>query len=285
MNLSRHTKAIIFVILEAIGFSLMSFFVKLSGDLPTMEKAFFRNVVAAVIALIILLRTPEKFRVKKGSLPGLLLRASFGTAGLIANFWTIDHINIADANILNKLSPFFAILMSIWILRELPVKTDLICVAAAFAGALFVIKPTAGLASFPALVGLFGGFAAGTAYTFVRKLRLHGERGPMIVFFFSVFSLAACIPGMILQFRPMTARQFVLLLLAGCSAALGQLAITKAYSLAPAKEISVFDYSQIIFAGIWGLFLGEIPDSLSLVGYAVIIGSAVLRWYLARDVV
>ena len=285
MNLSRHTKAIIFVILEAIGFSLMSFFVKLSGDLPTMEKAFFRNVVAAVIALIILLRTPEKFRVKKGSLPGLLLRASFGTAGLIANFWTIDHINIADANILNKLSPFFAILMSIWILRELPVKTDLICVAAAFAGALFVIKPTAGLASFPALVGLFGGFAAGAAYTFVRKLRLHGERGPMIVFFFSVFSLAACIPGMILQFRPMTARQFVLLLLAGCSAALGQLAITKAYSLAPAKEISVFDYSQIIFAGIWGLFLGEIPDSLSLVGYAVIIGSAVLRWYLARDVV
>lgn len=285
MNLSRHTKAIIFVILEAIGFSLMSFFVKLSGDLPTMEKAFFRNVVAAVIALIILLRTPEKFRVKKGSLPGLLLRASFGTAGLIANFWTIDHINIADANILNKLSPFFAILMSIWILRELPVKTDLICVAAAFAGALFVIKPTAGLASFPALVGLFGGFAAGTAYTFVRKLRLHGERGPMIVFFFSVFSLAACIPGMILQFRPMTARQFVLLLLAGCSAALGQLAITKAYSLAPAKEISVFDYSQIIFAGIWGLFLGEIPDNLSLVGYAVIIGSAVLRWYLARDVV
>ena len=175
--------------------------------------------------------------------------------------------------------------MSIWILRELPVKTDLICVAAAFAGALFVIKPTAGLASFPALVGLFGGFAAGTAYTFVRKLRLHGERGPMIVFFFSVFSLAACIPGMILQFRPMTARQFVLLLLAGCSAALGQLAITKAYSLAPAKEISVFDYSQIIFAGIWGLFLGEIPDSLSLIGYAVIIGSAVLRWYLARDVV
>ena len=285
MNLSRHTKAIIFVILEAIGFSLMSFFVKLSGDLPTMEKAFFRNVVAAVIALIILLRTPEKFRVKKGSLPGLLLRASFGTAGLIANFWTIDHINIADANILNKLSPFFAILMSIWILRELPVKTDLICVAAAFAGALFVIKPTAGLASFPALVGLFGGFAAGAAYTFVRKLRLHGERGPMIVFFFSVFSLAACVPGMILQFRPMTARQFVLLLLAGCSAALGQLAITKAYSLAPAKEISVFDYSQIIFAGIWGLFLGEIPDSLSLVGYAVIIGSAVLRWYLARDVV
>ncbi len=285
MNLSRHTKAIIFVILEAIGFSLMSFFVKLSGDLPTMEKAFFRNVVAAVIALIILLRTPEKFRVKKGSLPGLLLRASFGTAGLIANFWTIDHINIADANILNKLSPFFAILMSIWILRELPVKTDLICVAAAFAGALFVIKPTAGLASFPALVGLFGGFAAGTAYTFVRKLRLHGERGPMIVFFFSVFSLAACIPGMILQFRPMTARQFVLLLLAGCSACLGQLSVTKAYSLAPAKEISVFDYSQVIFAGIWGLFLGEIPDSLSLVGYAVIIGSAVLRWYLARDVV
>ncbi len=281
--MTRHTKAILFVLLEAVGFSLMSFFVRLAGDLPTMEKAFFRNAVAAVVALVILLRSPEKMTIQKGSLPLLLLRSTFGVIGIIANFWAIDHLAIADANILNKLSPFFAILMSVVILHELPGRIDIVCVIMAFTGALFVIRPTQGVASFPALIGAMGGFAAGTAYTILRKLRLRGERGPVIVFFFSVFSLLVCLPQMLLGFQPMSPLQFLCLLCAGCSAALGQLSITKAYSLAPAREISVFDYSQVIFAGIWGLaFLGEVPDRMSLIGYAVIIAAAFLRWYAGK---
>ena len=281
--MTRHTKAILFVLLEAVGFSLMSFFVRLAGDLPTMEKAFFRNAVAAVVALVILLRSPEKMTIQKGSLPLLLLRSTFGVIGIIANFWAIDHLAIADANILNKLSPFFAILMSVVILHELPGRIDIVCVIMAFTGALFVIRPAQGVASFPALIGAMGGFAAGTAYTILRKLRLRGERGPVIVFFFSVFSLLVCLPQMLLGFQPMSPLQFLCLLCAGCSAALGQLSITKAYSLAPAREISVFDYSQVIFAGIWGLaFLGEVPDRMSLIGYAVIIAAAFLRWYAGK---
>lgn len=258
----------------------MSFFVKLAGDLPTMEKAFFRNAIAAAVAFFILMRTPEKLAIKKGSLPGLLFRSIFGTIGVLGNFWAIDHLAIADANILNKLSPFFAILMSVFLLRELPKRVDIFCVILAFAGAFFVIRPSQGVASIHALVGVLGGFCAGTAYTILRKLRIAGERGPLIVFFFSVFSLIVCIPGMAMHFKPMAPWQVLCLLAAGCSAALGQLSVTKAYSLAPAKEISVFDYSQVIFAGLWGLtFLGEVPDSMSLVGYAVIIAAAVLRWY------
>ena len=58
-----------------------------------------------------------------------------------------------------------------------------------------------------------------------------------------------------------------------------QLCVTKAYSLAPAKEISVFDYSQVLFAAIWGfLFLGEIPDMFSRIGYVIIIGTALVKW-------
>ena len=281
--MSRHTKAILFVLLEGAGFSLMSFFVKLAGDLPVMEKAFFRNAIAAVIALAVLLRTPEKFSIRKGSLPGLLLRSVFGTIGLLANFWAIDHMQIADANILNRLSPFFAILMSVMILKEKTKRMDLYCVLIAFAGEAFVVRPTRGLASFPAVIGVLGGFSAGTAYTFVRYLRLKGERGPVIVLFFSVFSLLVCIPGMLSDFSPMTGRQLLCLLCAGGAAALGQLSVTKAYSLAPAKEISVFDYSQVLFAALWGgAFLGEIPGRASLAGYALIIGAAALRWYTGR---
>ena len=72
---------------------------------------------------------------------------------------------------------------------------------------------------------------------------------------------------------------FLLLLLAGISAACGQFSITKAYTKAPAREISVFDYTQVLFAAILGfLFLEQIPDQLSFLGYAIIIGSAVFKW-------
>ena len=111
-------QGILFIICAAFFFSLMTFFVRLSGDLPTMQKSFFRNCVAAVVSVIMLARSEEKFKVQKGSWPFLFLRAGFGTTALIFNFYAVDHMNLADANILNKLSPFFAILMSWMILKE-----------------------------------------------------------------------------------------------------------------------------------------------------------------------
>ena len=69
----------------------------------------------------------------------------------------------------------------------------------------------------------------------------------------------------------MSLTQIGTLLAAGLAAAGGQFTITAAYSCAPAKEISVYDYSQIIFAAGLGFFVfGQIPDLLSWIGYAVI---------------
>ncbi len=282
---NRHTMAILLVIGEALGFALMAFFVRISGDIPTMQKAFFRNAVAAVIATLTLLRSEQKFKVKKGVYKELFLRCFFGTAGLIMNFWAIDHLVIADANILNKMSPFFAIIMSIFILKEIPNRFECFMVALAFIGVLFIVQPTAGLASFPALVGLMSGFCAGTAYTFVRKLGMMGERGSVIVFFFSIFSVIVTTPNLLLDFHPMTVRQWLCLIAAGTAAASAQFCITKAYSLAPAKEISVFDYTQVIFAALLGIaFLGELPNIYSIIGYVIIIGASVIKWYHGNHV-
>ena len=66
------------------------------------------------------------------------------------------------------------------------------------------------------------------------------------------------------------------MVLAGLAAAGGQFCITAAYRLAPAKEIAVFDYAQVLFAAVLGFaFLNQIPKLLSIVGYVVIIGAAV----------
>ncbi len=276
-------QGILFIILAGFFFASMSFFVRLSGDLPTMEKAFFRNAVAVLVAAFMLARTKEGFHVQKGSWPDLLMRSFCGTVGLICNFYAVDHMNIADANILNKLSPFFAILMSYFILKEKANKVEWACVVVAFIGAVFVVKPAFNMQFVNAMIGVIGGLGAGIAYTFVRKLGKKGERGPIIVMVFSTFSCLCTLPFLTVEFQPMNAVQLFCLLMAGVSAAGGQIFITKAYTKAPAKEISVFDYTQVLFAALLGfVFFGQIPDWMSLVGYLIIIGSAIFKWFYLR---
>ena len=279
-DISNRSKGIICILFAALGFSLMTFFVRISGDVPTMEKAFFRNAVAFVVSLILLIRSGEKICIKKGCGVDVFFRCLFGTSGLIANFYAIDRLNIADANMLNKLSPFFAILISIPILKERPKKIDIAAVMIAFLGAMLIVRPTGdNVQLFPALIGLYGGFGAGTAYVFVRKLGKKGERTPIIVLCFSVFSTLVTVPFIAMNFVILRPWQLLCLILAGLSATLGQFSITSAYKFAPAKEISVFDYTQVVFAAILGsVFLGEVPTLLSFIGYAVIIGVAVFRW-------
>jgi len=276
-------KGIMYILMAAFSFAMMSIFVRLSGDLPVMQKSFFRNFFAVFFAGITLLRSGEKFRIQKGSFKDLSGRCVFGTIGLVSNFYAIDHLGIADANMLNKMSPFFAMLMSIPLIKEIPSKFDWVAVTIAFTGALFVIKPTAGIASAPAFVGLASGFCAGTAYAFLRRLGKKGERGSVIVFCFSAFSTLVAVPFMIFDYQPMSWIQLLYLMLASLGGLGGQLSITAAYRSAPAKEISVFDYSQVIFAAFLGVLLfSEVPDIWSVIGYVMIIGIAVLRWHFAR---
>ena len=83
----------------------------------------------------------------------------------------------------------------------------------------------------------------------------------------------------------MTAKQVLTLVTAGLFAAGGQFSVTAAYCCAPAKEISVYDYSQIIFSTLLGFFIfGDVPDGLSVLGYFLICGMAVLNfWHSNRS--
>ena len=212
-------------------------------------------------------------KVQKQYWGSLFLRCAFGTLGILCNFYAIDHLLVADASILNKLSPFFAIIFSFLLLKEKITPTQGSCVLLAFIGCLFIVKPGfQNAALIPALIGVCGGLGAGVAYTMVRVLGTHGVKGPIIVFYFSVFSCLFVLPYLIFDYTPMTGRQLVTLMMAGLFAAGGQFTITAAYTYAPAGKISIFDYSQIIFATLLGFFLfGEIPDTYSFVGYGLII--------------
>lgn len=192
--------------------------------------------------------------------------------GVLCNFYAVDHLVLADASILNKMSPFFTVLFSWLILKEKVMPIQLSLIFGAFLGSIFVVKPTfSNLALVPSLLGFFGGICAGAAYTMVRKLGEAGEKGPVIVLFFSVFSCVVVLPWLIFDYHPMTWQQMGILLLAGCAAAGGQFAITAAYRYAPASRISIYDYSQLIFSTMLGFFIfGQVPDGWSFLGYGII---------------
>lgn len=275
----RHM-GIIYIVCSAFCFALMNVFVRAAGDLPPIQKSFFRNVVALVFALIIMRKNKIPFRCKRENFKYLVIRSICGTLGILCNYYAIDHLVLSDASMLNKMSPFFAVIFSIFVLGERVDIPQALCVAGAFLGSLLVIKPTfANMALVPSFAGLLGGLGAGIAYTYVRKATLKGEKGPLIVCFFSTFSCLATLPFLLFDYHPMTAWQLLALLGAGLSAAGGQFAITAAYSYAPAREISVYDYSQVIFAaGLGFVIFGQIPDGLSWMGYAVICTMAVVMF-------
>ena len=286
ISVRQRSLGVLYILGAALCVALLNRFVRTAGELPVMQKVFFRNLVATFVAFFMLLSQKEKFRIKKGCFKYLFARASIGFLGVILNFYAIDRLNISDASILNKLSPFFAILFSALLLKEKPTKTDLLFVLLTFGGAMFVIKPTFGWEVVPALAGFASGMCAGFAYTYVRILGKHGERGDMTIFFFSAFSTLCSLPFVIAFYEPMSAWQWCSILLAGVSATGGQFFITAAYRKAPAKELAVFDYSQVLFAALLGFFfLDQIPDWLSVIGYIVIIGTAVAKWlyHIRRD--
>jgi drug/metabolite transporter (DMT)-like permease len=256
--------------MSAFGFAMMSAFVKLSGDLPSLQKTFFRNIIAALIAFISILNYKGDFFGKRKNQKLLVLRSTFGTLGIIFNFYSIDKLVLSDANMLNKLSPFFVIIFSWLFLKENINLKQISAIGVAFIGALFIIKPSLSLEIIPSIIGVLGAVFAASAYTCVRSLG-NKEEPNTIVFYFSFFSSVVTLPMMLMSYTPMSITQLTYLILAGVFASLGQFGITYAYKFAPAKEISIFDYSNIIFSAIISLVLfGMLPDYLSIIGYVII---------------
>ena len=276
------------ILLSAFGFALMAMFVRLADGcggepLPAIQKAFFRNLVAAGIAAWFFWGRSAQQR-KEGRLPSgvrgwssLLLRSVFGTCGVVTNFYAISYISVGDAMALNKTAPFFTLLLSWFLLGERMTMRQALCVVGAFVGAMLVVKPGSQVFSGAALIGLSSGFCAGAAYAFLHKLGKEGVDGAFIVLFFSIFSCVVCVPFIVCGYQPMNGLQLLMLFGAGAGAAVGQFGITWAYRFAEPRQIAVYDYTCILFTAALGfLAFDQIPDLLSVLGFAVIIAMAII---------
>lgn len=275
--LSAKTKGVIAIIMSAFGFALMGLFVRLADDyggaISSYQKSFFRNLVAFVIALTAFARSG-----RTANLPWMLLfsRSALGTIGIFANFYALSHVPIAEAQTLNKTAPFFTVLFAGLFLKERISRRQMFTLILAFFGAVLVAKPGfAGAETQPLMLGLLSGACAGGAYACVRALRNRAVEPSLIILVFSAFSCLASLPFILVHYDPMTLPQVIILLGAGVGAAIGQFGITLAYGYAAPREISVYDYTSILFSAALGfLFFAQIPDIWSVVGFGAILLAA-----------
>lgn len=261
--------------LSALSFAFMGAMVKFSGDVGLPAKVFFRNLVTLGITSIIAVRMRENPLGRSSNWPRLLLRSLAGLAGVYLYFLALGSLNLADASLLNKTSPFFTILFAALLLKEKLSRNLIPVLVMAFLGALLIIKPRFELTALPALGGFASGMFAGLAYTLVRSLK--GRESPnRIIFTFSLVSTLATAPFLAVHPPQPTAAQWLALVGTGIFAAGGQFGLTFAYHHAPAARISIFSYLHVLFALVVGfLFWQEKPDLASVVGGCLIIAAAV----------
>lgn len=186
-------KGMMCIILAAFFFAAMNVFVKLAGDLPSNSKSFFRNLVAALFAFFILLKSKQGFTYKQKDLPMLLLRSVFGTLGILCNFYAVDHLLVSDASMLNKLSPFFVIICSSLFLKEKATRIQKISIIVAFIGSLFVIKPSFNLLNnVDSIIGVLGARSRNSLYLCAEARQAGGKWCKNCIFLFMLF-LSQCV--------------------------------------------------------------------------------------------
>lgn len=276
--MERSSKAVGHSLVSALSFAMMGVFVKLAHEVDVFDRVLFRNVVTLVVAFVVVRRNGRQLLGRPGNRPALLARALLGIGGVLCYFWAIDHLLLADAAMLGKLSPFFVVVFASLFLGEVLHRRLVIALVLGFAGGALVIKPQLDLDVLPALVGASSAVFAGGAYVLLRYLRNH-EPPETVVFTFSLVTVVGLLPFVLHGFRVPSPIEWLWLLGIGVFAAAGQLSLTVAYRHAPAGPTSLLSYATIVFSALLGwLIWAEVPDGLSVLGGCLILAGGVLAF-------
>ena len=273
MHQSRK-KSFIYMTLSALSFALMALMVKYASDVPQIQKVFVRNLISVFIALYYVRNAKVSLFGKKESRWLLFIRASTGLIGVILYFYSVEYMNLADSSMLNRLSPFFVLIVAAFMLGEKIKKIHIPALIVVFIASLLIIKPKFDISILPALAGLASAAISGLTYTTVRKLT-YKEHPATIVFYFSFFSVMVMAPMLVFTNYIPNLNEIIYLVLIGIFAAGGQFGMTYAYKYGPAGEASLYSYLNVVFAAFLGyLFWNETPDIYSIIGTVLIISTS-----------
>jgi len=267
----------------------LSAIVKWTGSrgIPVFEIILFRNLFAFVPLGIYIWRTTG-FEVLRTKRPlGHLARSTVGLTGMICGFTAVQHLPLTEATALQFTSPLFMTALSALVLAEPVGRHRWAAVVVGFLGVLVMAmaRPSVGKVDILGVsLGIASAMAAAGAMVAIRQIS-DTERGPTIVFYFTLGGVALGLVGSAFQWVTPDPLTLGVLILGGLFGGVGQLLLTEALRQAPVGVIAPFDYTQLVWAALFGFVVwGELPHPLTLVGAVVVAGSGVyiLRRELAR---
>jgi len=258
--------------------------VKKLGHLPIMEIMFFQNLPAMIIIPIILMKM--RIPIFGNNKPFLLINGFISLFAQLTKYYTYTVMLLADATIIHRLSPFIVFFLSGIFLKEKLYFRRIPILLLAFFGGLLVIKPGFQNELFPYLVALIAAVFISFSHINMRYLRL-SDHYLVITNTISYISGIGSFIILFLQnnYQPPDLVEFLLLISIGLIAIIAWTTLIKAFQLAEANVLSLYTYSQIVFASIFGLiFFQEFPDYLSIIGGILIILSGYLNYRLKKKV-
>ena len=262
-------RAISYILISSIAFTAMNVLIKQVSRLPAFELVFFRSIGTLGFVYFLLLKNKiPPFGSKR---PILFLRAITGVASLSMYFWALKTMQVGTATSLRYMSPIFAAILSVIILKEKmkPIQWALFLLA--FIGVIIIkgFNFDVSLLGLSAILG--SAFLVGLVFVLIRKIGT-SEHYLVIIFYFMF--LAFLLSGIICLFHWETPKgmEWFYLLASGVAGFIGQITMTQALQMEETNAIVPFKYSEIIFTLIagWMLF-GEQQNFYSLLGIACIL--------------
>ncbi|WP_375724314.1 DMT family transporter [Arcobacter sp. KX21116] len=278
-----------FMLFASLLFAFMGAFAKeLSSSMSSIEVVFFRNIFGVVLIALSLYKKPVK---QTGGKPLLLFFRGFvGFLALLTFFYNISNISLAEAMTFSKTSTIFTAIFAYVFIKEKLGLRGWIGVFIGFIGILFITKFDGSTLDKTDWLGIFSGVGAALAYTSVRELRTFydtrvivlsfmtiGTIGPIILMVIANFYSNSTFDFMFGKFTMPNLNDLLYITLMGTTATFAQIYMTKAYGAAKAGIIGTISYSNLIFAIILGVILGDkFPDIWISLGIILIIISGVL---------
>ena len=275
-------KGALYLLAASFLFSSMQAASKALYYISSFERTFYFSIVAAVLFFGVCRYRKEPLVGKRPDL--LFMRSLFGFLSTIFVFLSsTKDFPIANVSLLSSTSTIFALLAACIWLKEKMTKGQITALILAFFGVLAILQPTVTGIELPAVYGLLGGLFAGIAYTVVRRLKDDATPYTM-TFYFMAFSALASLPIVLVQgFTPLHLKEIALLIFMGLCMSFAQLFLSYAYRYAPSTKISVYLYSQNLFALLIGIAVfHELPDIISILAGIALIAAGILNFYEVR---
>lgn len=271
------TKGILCMVGSALAFSLMQIAVKLTSDnVSIFLQVMFRNFLLSIFSIVMLKKHGESLVPVKEHRVALFFRGFLGLFGAVMYFYATKNLPTANAAILQKSSPFFVMIFAAIFLNEKLTKFHVLSLLIAFAGAYFVTNPSGNYNLIPALSGIFSAVFAAGAYTIIGKLGKSENPYRIMLAFGAVTCICLLVPLIMTYKRPLPI-DWLWLLMIGIFGGLGQYLLTIAYLYAPAGEVSIYNYTSVIFSAILGFIIfGDKIIPIEFFGIGLILLSALI---------